>query len=205
MLTRSGVSASLVVLLTASSAFVVGCRRQQPTTEPAEPTAAPAVTPGPEEGPAVDWELTSTAFANGERIPEHYTADGANVSPPLEWTAPPEGTAELALICDDPDAPRGTWNHWIVYGLSPEVTSLPEDVASDATVTDPALRQGVTSFGETGYGGPAPPSGTHRYQFTLYALSEATGLDAGADKQQVLAAMEGNIIAQTTLEGLYSR
>ncbi|MFQ5809726.1 MAG: YbhB/YbcL family Raf kinase inhibitor-like protein [Armatimonadota bacterium] len=154
----------------------------------------------------MDWELTSTAFADGERIPDQYTADGANVSPPLAWTDPPEGTVELALICDDPDAPRGTWNHWIVYGLSPDVTGLPEGVATDASVAEPALKQGVTSFRKPGYGGPSPPPGApHRYQFTLYALSATTDLDPGATKDQVLAAIEGNELARTTLEGLYSR
>ena len=154
----------------------------------------------------MEWQLSSAAFANGERIPAKYSrSDGEDLSPPLQWTAPPQGTVELVLICDDPDAPRGTWNHWIVYGLSAEVTSLPEGLAKGATITEPALKQGSTSFGETGYGGPAPPSGTHRYQFTLYALNAATDLEPGASKQQVLAAMEGKIIAQTMLEGTYSR
>lgn len=207
MMTRSSASAWLLVLIAASLGFVVGCKRQQQAAPgPPQPTAERAVTPAPEEGTEVEWELTSAAFTQGERIPVQHTRDGQDLSPPLEWTSPPEGTAELVLICDDPDAPGGTWNHWIVYDLSPEATSLPEGVATDAAVAEPALKQGVTSFGSTGYGGPSPPPGpTHRYQFTLYAVSAETDLEAGASKEQVLAAIEGKVLAETMLEGTYSR
>ena len=205
MTTRSSVKAWLLVPTVACLVAVSGCPggKRQADIVPAESTTARAVArpPAPREEPAVEWELTSTAFAHGERIPVKYTADGENVSPPLEWTAPPKGTAELVLICDDPDAPGGTWNHWIVYGLVPDATGLPENAAG----AEPAFKLGVTSFGDTGYGGPAPPSGTHRYQFTIYALSEAIGLAPGASKDQVLAAMEGKVLAQTMLEGTYSR
>jgi len=162
--------------------------------------------PATEEEPEVEWQLTSTAFGNGERIPVKYTGDGEDISPPLQWGEPPEGTVELALICDDPDAPMGTWNHWIVYGLSPEVKSLKEGIPTPDSAAEPALKQGVTSFRRTGYGGPSPPPGKpHRYQFTLYALSEKLDLAPGASKQDVLTAMKGKVLAKTMLEGIYSR
>ena len=154
----------------------------------------------------MEWQLTSSAFENGERIPEKHTADGADVSPPLTWTAAPTDTQELVLICDDPDAPVGTWNHWIVYGLAPDVTSLEEGVDRSPSVSDPGLKQGLTSFNKVGYWGPAPPPGkAHRYQFTLYAVSKELDLGPGAGKEEVLSAMKGNIIARTMLEGTYSR
>ncbi len=207
MMQRRNVRGVLLVLVAMSLSSCIGCRRQpQPAAEPPQPTAERAVTPAPEEGTEVAWELTSAAFTQGERIPVQHTRDGQDLSPPLEWTSAPEGTAELVLICDDPDAPGGTWNHWIVYDLSAEATSLPEGVATDAAVAEPALKQGVTSFGSTGYGGPSPPPGpTHRYQFTLYAVSAETDLEAGASKEQVLAAIEGKVLAETMLEGAYSR
>ena len=159
-----------------------------------------------EEATVVDWKLTSPDFAEGEPIPARHTADGADESPQLDWTAPPEGTVELALICDDPDAPAGTWNHWLVYGLAPDVRGLPGGLAKDAEIADPRLMQGKTSFGKTGYGGPAPPKGKpHRYQFTLYALSAPLKLKPGAGKAEVLAAITSGTLAQTTLEGTYSR
>ena len=154
----------------------------------------------------MNWELTSSAFTNGQRIPAKYTGDGADTSPPLSWPRPPEGTQELALICDDPDAPRGTFTHWVLYALAPDATALPESLPREGTLTSPACRQGANSAGKTGYLGPAPPPGKpHRYQFTLYALRAPTALPAGADKGQLLRAMEGKIVGETTLEGLYGR
>lgn len=184
-----------------------GCKQEPTEIEVSQAPRPPqGATVSAEEEPIVDWKLTSTAFASGERIPAQYTADGQDVSPPLKWTEPPPGTVELVLICDDPDAPVGTWNHWIVYDLSAEVTEVREALPTDATVAEPALKQGVNSFGNTGYGGPSPPPGKpHRYQFTLYALREPTDLPAGTSKQQVLAALEGKVLAKTMLEGIYSR
>lgn len=196
--------------------MVVGCARK-PVVEPGGGPGPVPVQRAPtrtealpeqqnEEGTAVDWKLASPDFAEGEPIPARHTADGADDSPQLDWTAPPEGTVELALICDDPDAPAGTWNHWLVYGLAPDVLSLPGGLAKDAEVAEPRLMQGKTSFGKTGYGGPAPPKGKpHRYQFTLYAVSAPLNLKPGAGKAEVLAAMKGKTFAQTTLEGTYSR
>jgi len=150
------------------------------------------------------FELTSSAFAAGESIPRKYTCDGDDVSPPLEWTDPPAGTQSFALICDDPDAPVGTWVHWVVYDLPAETRGLPEAVPADADLPGGG-RSGENSWRRLGYGGPCPPSGTHRYFFKLYALDTVLGLDAGAGKKQVLKAMEGHVLAQAEVMGTYSR
>jgi len=150
------------------------------------------------------FELTSTAFAPGEPIPTKYSCDGEDISPPLQWSDPPQGTQSFALIADDPDAPVGTWVHWVLYNLPAETRALPEAVPPDADLPD-GSRHGQNSGGRLGYGGPCPPSGTHRYFFKLYALGTVLDLDAGASKKQVLQAMEGHILAQTELMGVYSR
>jgi Raf kinase inhibitor-like YbhB/YbcL family protein len=203
----SSVAAALTIV---SVAFLLGCPRSEQFPE-VEPIPEEPVPPGGEPAPSEEvseasWQLTSSAFAHGESIPAKYTADGGNLSPPLSWTEPPEGAVELALICDDPDAPAGVWNHWVLYGLSPDLRSLEEGLPTDATVFEPALKQGITDFRRTGYGGPSPPPGEpHRYQFTLYALSDKLDLGAGASKQQVLDAMEGKVLATAMLEGSYGR
>lgn len=152
------------------------------------------------------FTLTSPAFKHGERIPTKYTADGSDVSPPLQWTDPPEGTKQFALLCDDPDAPVGIWNHWVLYGLSPDLRKLPEGMAKTEKLSHPHATQGSNTWPKTGYWGPAPPAGKpHRYQFTLYALSTELDLDPGATRDDLLSAMEGSILAKTMLEGTYSR
>ncbi len=148
--------------------------------------------------------LTSAAFKEGGPIPSRYTCDGQDVSPPLSWTQPPAGTKSLALISDDPDAPGKTWVHWVVYNLPPSARELPEAVRAEQELPD-GTRQGTTDFGRIGYGGPCPPSGTHRYFFTLYALDAALSLPPGATKQHVEAAMQGHILAHTQLIGTYRR
>ncbi|HID20787.1 MAG TPA: YbhB/YbcL family Raf kinase inhibitor-like protein [Planctomycetaceae bacterium] len=157
-------------------------------------------------------ELTSTAFKNGERIPRKYTGDGQDVSPPLSWSGVPEGAKELALICDDPDAPGPEpWVHWVVYGLSPELAGLPEGIPAQSEIDKPVKAlQGKNSWpsGRTiGYRGPAPPRGhgTHHYHFKLYALDTPLNLPPGVDKKRLLKAMEGHIIAQGELIGTYER
>jgi Raf kinase inhibitor-like YbhB/YbcL family protein len=151
------------------------------------------------------FELTSIAFAPGQPIPQKYTCDGQDISPPLQWSDPPQGTQSLALICDDPDAPVGTWVHWVLYNLPAEARALPEAVPPDAELSD-GSRQGKNGWGNLGYGGPCPPGGsTHRYFFKLYALDTVLDLEAGASKKQVLQAMEGHILAQTEVMGVYSR
>ncbi|MGI5816930.1 MAG: YbhB/YbcL family Raf kinase inhibitor-like protein [Armatimonadota bacterium] len=159
-----------------------------------------------EEGPMA-WIITSSAFEDGETIPEKYTDDGEDVSPPLTFEGVPEGTVEIALICHDPDAPRaGGWTHWVAYGMAPDIGGLPEDVPAEETVEDPGLVQGENSWGNIGYGGPAPPPGDpHRYQFRGYALSGALELEPGATQDELEAAMEGRVIGEAMLEGLYGR
>lgn len=157
----------------------------------------------------MDFSLSSSAFLHNQKIPLRYARDGEDVSPPLAWSGVPEGTAELALICDDPDAPMATpFVHWVLYGLSPDVAGLAEGVPNQGELTDPVrARQGQNSWGKTGYGGPAPPHGhgVHHYHFTLYALSRRLELAPGLTKEKLLAAMDGAVLAKTRLTGLYER
>jgi len=151
--------------------------------------------------------LTSGAFTAGGGIPARHGCDGANVSPALAWSGAPPGTVALALIVDDPDAPAGTWVHWVLYNLPASVAALPEGVP--ATERLPALGgalQGRNDFRKVGYGGPCPPPGrAHRYFFRLYALGAALPLGAGASRQEVDRAMHGHVLAETTLMGSYAR
>ena len=150
------------------------------------------------------FEVTSPAFAPGEAIPGKYTCDGQDASPPLVWSDPPQGTQSFALIADDPDAPLGTWVHWVLYNLPAGARALPEAVPPEAELPD-GSRHGESSWRRTGYGGPCPPSGTHRYFFRLYALDTVLDLAAGASKERLLQAMEGHILAQAELMGVYTR
>lgn len=150
------------------------------------------------------FTLTSTAFKEGAAIPSIYTCDGQDVSPPLAWSEPPTGIKSFALISDDPDAPMGTWVHWVVYNLLPSVRQLPEVFPMDGQLPD-GTRQGKTDFGRTGYGGPCPPSGTHRYFFKLYALDTTLSLAPGATAKQLEAAMRGHVVAEAQLMGTYRR
>ena len=150
-------------------------------------------------------EIKSNAFEEGGMIPRKYTCDAEDVSPPLSWTLPPEGTKSLVIICDDPDAPMGTWVHWVLYNLSPDVTELPEGVPADKTVLGGAT-QGTNDFRRIGYGGPCPPRGpAHRYFFKLYAVDSEPELRPGARKKEVLRAIEGHILAEGQLIGRYKR
>ncbi|MBE9472062.1 MAG: YbhB/YbcL family Raf kinase inhibitor-like protein [Chloroflexi bacterium] len=150
------------------------------------------------------FELTSPRFARGEPIPRKYTCDGEDISPPLRWSDPPQGTQSLALIADDPDAPIGTWVHWVLYNLPAETRGLPEAVPPDADLPD-GSRHGRNSWRRLGYGGPCPPSGTHRYFFRLYALDTVLDLAARSSKKQLLRAMERHVLAQAELMGVYAR
>jgi Raf kinase inhibitor-like YbhB/YbcL family protein len=149
--------------------------------------------------------LTSTAFAEGQPIPEKHTCDGRDSSPPLHWSGLPTGSRSLALIVDDPDAPVGTWVHWVLYGLAPDLEGLPENVDKSQYVLRGA-RQGLNDFRRLGYGGPCPPPGKpHRYFFKLYALDAELDLKPGATKKELLRAMEGHILATGQLMGTYAR
>jgi len=150
-------------------------------------------------------ELTSTACHAGANIPQQYTGDGADRSPPLRWSEPPSGTKSLALICDDPDAPRATWGHWVLFNLPAQARELEEGVPTTETLGNGA-KQGKNDFGNIGYGGPAPPKGKpHRYFFKLYALDVALDLSPGATKAQLMDAMKGHILAEGKLMGTYGR
>lgn len=150
-------------------------------------------------------QLSSTAFEAEATIPKPYTGDGVDRSPPLRWSEPPEGTKSLALICDDPDAPRGTWVHWVLFNLPSETRELAEGVPTTETLGSGAL-QGKNDFGAIGYGGPAPPRGKpHRYFFTIYALNAPLNLKAGATKKDLVAAMKGHILAEGKLMAKYGR
>lgn len=152
----------------------------------------------------MEIKITSTAFEEGGMIPAKYTCDEEDVSPPLAWDSEPEGTKTLALICDDPDAPMGTWVHWVLFNLPSDMNELPENILPEREL-DSGARQGMNDFGRIGYGGPCPPGGTHRYYFKLYALDSVLDLEAGAKKPQLLEAMEGHILAEGQLMGKYSR
>ena len=152
----------------------------------------------------MEIKITSSAFEDGGLIPPKYTCDGADISPPLQWEAVPEGTKSIALICDDPDAPMGTWVHWVLFNLPAETRELAENTPPDGTLANGA-KQGTSDFGRIGYGGPCPPSGTHRYFFKIYALDAQVELAAGARKPDLLKAMEGHILAQAQLIGKYKR
>jgi hypothetical protein len=149
-------------------------------------------------------KLTSQAFQPGDLIPAKYTCAGLDVSPPLTWSDPPAGTRSFALISDDPDAPVGTWVHWVIWNIPPSARALEENLPKTASLPDGA-RQGTTDFKRVGYGGPCPPSGTHRYFFKLYALDATLDLPSSATKKDLEKAMQKHILAQAELMGKYRR
>jgi len=155
-------------------------------------------------GKKMEIKISSDAFEDGGMIPAKYTCDGADVSPPLKWEAVPEGTQSIAVICDDPDAPMGTFVHWVLFNLPGATRELAENIPSDETLPNGA-KQGKSDFGRIGYGGPCPPSGTHRYFFKIYALDTKIELVSIADKADLLEAMEGHILGEGQLVGKYKR
>jgi Raf kinase inhibitor-like YbhB/YbcL family protein len=151
------------------------------------------------------FELRTTAFKSGEDIPEKFTCDGPDVSPPLGWTDPPAGTQSFVLIADDPDAPGGTWVHWVAYDLPASLRQLPEGVPRDGEVKGGG-RQGLNDFPSIGYGGPCPPPGKpHRYYFRLYAVDRKVGLKAGASRKEVEQVMKGHVLGKAELMGRHHR
>jgi Raf kinase inhibitor-like YbhB/YbcL family protein len=150
--------------------------------------------------------VRSTAFDEGGRVPKQYTCDGADVSPPLDWGGAPQKTRTFALVCNDPDAPRGDWVHWVIFDLPAGAKGLPanagpqgrEKLAGSGT-------QGRNDFGKIGYNGPCPPGGSHRYVFRLYALDAELSLAPGATRAELVKAMQGHILAQAQLTGTYAR
>lgn len=190
--------------------LVFACSCQNTNRDRTIANQANAGTPMPEMSTPAGSEnmalgLTSNTFAAGGMIPAKYTCDGENVSPPLSWSGVPANAKALALIADDPDAPGKTWVHWVAYDLPPTLTSLTENIAS-ATDLGGGGKQGMNDFMKIGYGGPCPPSGTHRYYFKLYALDAKTSLaNPGATRDELLKAMAGHIVAQGQLMGKYRR
>jgi Raf kinase inhibitor-like YbhB/YbcL family protein len=177
---------SRLVLLALVAPALVACSRADTPAAPAAPAAAVLT-------------LTSPAFADGGNIPRARTCDGQNDSPELQWSGAPANTASYALIVDDPDAPAGTFTHWVLFDIPAAQTALPQ---GETGIGQP----GQNGAGRPGYTGPCPPSGTHRYFFRLYALDLPTlGLSAGASRDQVVSAMNGHILAQGQLMGRYAR
>ena len=151
------------------------------------------------------FELTSSAFKEGELIPKKYTCEGPDASPLLRWGNPPQGTRSFALIADDPDAPVGTWVHWVIFNLPADARELPEGVPTQEALPNGA-RQGLNDFKRVGYGGPCPPPGKpHRYYFKLYALDRVLDLKPRVTKAQVLDASKGHVLAEAQLIGRFAR
>jgi Raf kinase inhibitor-like YbhB/YbcL family protein len=147
-------------------------------------------------------QVTSSAFKDGDKVPKEHTGDGEDASPPLQWGGAPDGVKSFALICDDPDAPRGMWVHWVLFNLPAEVKELKEGAAD---LPKEAV-SGTNDFGKAAYGGPAPPKGKpHRYYFKVYALDTTLTLPKGATKADVEKAMKGHVKAWGQLMGTYQR
>ena len=185
---------AFIPILLVGAVILGGCRGGRPAAPAAEEEASALPT----------FTLISPAFGEGEAIPTRYTCDGEDISPPLRWEGVPAEARSLALIMDDPDAPAGTWVHWVLYNLPVKRQELAEAIPADAELVGGG-RHGRNSWGRLGYGGPCPPSGTHRYFFKMYALDTVLDLEPGADKEQLLEAMEGRVLARAELMGTYRR
>jgi Raf kinase inhibitor-like YbhB/YbcL family protein len=158
-----------------------------------------------DDSPTSRLVLISGAFAHGSGIPARHTCEGENVSPPLEWTGVPVGTRSFAVVCEDPDAPRGTWVHWVLWNLPADAVELGEGVPRSPELPSGA-RQGINDSGDLGYGGPCPPSGKpHRYFFHLHALDSSLNLPPGVNRSDLDAAMGGHILGSATTMGTYER
>lgn len=180
----------LIVMSSIGNAQEAGVIKQKPQAE--------------QSGKLINLELKSNAFKNTGIIPFKYTCDSLNISPDLSWNKPPDSTRSLVLICDDPDAPGGTWIHWVLYNIPPGTTSLPEGIAPKDTIN--GMTQGTNSFGNIGYGGPCPPHGRpHRYYFHLCAIDKMLDLKPGAKDSDVMKEITGHIVAQGRLIGRYGR
>lgn len=192
----------LVFLLLIGGLFYYLSQRSE-EREPSEPELkAPSgeeVNEVPPEGEIQNMKIESPIFENNSSIPLKYTCDGEDVNPPLEISEVLENTKSLVLIVDDPDAPGGTWVHWTVWNISPETEEVGENSTPDGG------EEGITDFGKPGYGGPCPPSGTHRYFFKLFALDTILDIDSSSKVSDIEKAMEGHILDQAQLIGLYQR
>lgn len=205
----------LIVAIALAGCASAGSEPEEPMDNaPSDAAAAPTEMPEPDDpadegvpemtpdSPAEEevFSLTSSAFEDQQNIPPVYTCDSENISPPLAWEGVPAGTQSFALILDDPDAPSGTFTHWVLFDLPADMSELAEGAS-----TEPELEanHGMTSFGEAAYGGPCPPSGVHHYIFTLYAADTTLDLAAGASKEDVLEALDGHVLGWAELVGLY--
>ncbi len=160
---------------------------------------------GQEEDNEMAFTLTSSAFAQGGTFARSYSCDGRDISPPLSWENAPDGSESFVLICDDPDAPVGTWVHWVLYNIPGGSRNLPEGLSSAPELKDGSL-QGKNDFNRIGYGGPCPPRGSvHRYFFKLYALDTMLNLSPGLRKEDILKAIDGHLLGQAQLVAKYSR
>jgi len=169
-------------------------------TSAAEEAVAPA-----DDEESLALKLTSPAFLEGEPIPAKYTGEGLDVSPPLQWVQSPPTTASFAVTCDDPDAPMGTWDHWVIFNIPADSRKLAEAVPPQEVLPD-GTRQGLNDFGEVGYRGPMPPPGKpHRYFFRLYALDSVLDLPKTAKREDLEKMMKGHVIAEAKLMGTYQR
>jgi len=158
------------------------------------------------EDTLAQFVISTSAFAEGELVPVKHTCDGQDISPALKWTAPPEGAKSLALICDDPDAPGGTWVHWVLFNMPPDIRELTEGVTISKIAALKGAMEGSNDFGKIAYGGPCPPRGpAHRYFFKLYALDIMLALKKGATKADIEKAMAGHILTQAQIMGKYKR
>ena len=155
--------------------------------------------------PVSSMKVSSQSFTNGDTIPKEFTADGIDVSPPLKWSKAPEGTRSLALTCEDPDAPRGTWFHWIIFNMPSDKTSLEKDIKKNPKLTEGTV-QGTNDFRKIGYNGPSPPKGPkHHYNFKVFALKKKLDLKPGCSKLQFYKAIQGNVLGKGVLTGTYQR
>lgn len=190
----------IAVLVIVSGGICLFLQRSQGTLPPSETALPPPATPVSEQGGLdLNMKIESPVFLDGQSIPARYTCDGENVNPALNISEVPEGTKCLVLIVDDPDAPVGTWVHWTAWNIAPQTTEIRENSVPEGAI------EGVTGFGRPGYGGPCPPSGTHRYFFKLYALDMTLGLDGSAKAGDIEDLMEGHVLGQAQLMGLYRR
>ncbi len=166
------------------------------TSKPKTPTVL--------EATKMAFQLTSPVFEHKQAIPEKYTCKGKNTSPELTWNDPPQGTVAYGLIVDDPDAPAGTWVHWVIYNIPGSLQSLPESVPNDKEIINIGIN-GINSSSKYGYSGPCPPFGTHRYFFRLYALDQILDIKQGANKPELIKAMQGHILAIAELMGTFTK
>ena len=187
----------LVALSLLATTALIGCSREsQPV--PANMSAQPA------QQQQAQMKVESAAIKEGQPIPRQYTCDGINISPPLEWSGVPKSAKTIAIVADDPDAPAGTWVHWVLYNLPAENIGLVENVPATDNLKAGGF-QGKNDFGKPGYGGPCPPSGTHRYFFRVYALDTLLDVSAGSDKRTVEKAMKDHILGSGELIGMYKK